>query len=120
MEIASPSPCLAARPPARIDPRAHVGLVYRVASRLAEQLPDRRGALGVEDLVQEGMIGLLGACEAFDPTRGVPFASYACIRITGAILDAADRWARHAVPTRPPSLLADTIDELAARDADAR
>ena len=34
-----------------------------------------------EDLVQEGMIGLLQAIRTYDPTQGVPFSSFAAICI---------------------------------------
>lgn len=34
--------------------------------------------LPLDDLIQEGNLGLLKAVDRFDPTRGVRFASYAC------------------------------------------
>lgn len=39
----------------------------------------------LEDLIQEGNMGLLRALEVWEPERGAPFAAYASIRITGAI-----------------------------------
>jgi RNA polymerase primary sigma factor len=45
-----------------------------------------RGAgLPFEDVVQEGMIGLLDAIARYDPTRGVPFTAYARFRVRCAI-----------------------------------
>jgi RNA polymerase sigma factor for flagellar operon FliA len=41
----------------------------------------------LEDLVNEGMIGLIDALKKFDPARHVKFNSYAQFRIQGAILD---------------------------------
>lgn len=38
-----------------------------------------------EDLIQEGMLGLLKAIRAFDPSRGVPFEAFARICITRRI-----------------------------------
>lgn len=39
------------------------------------------------DLVSYGLLGLLDAIERYDLGRGVPFESYAAIRIRGAVLD---------------------------------
>lgn len=57
----------------------HLGLVVRVAR------PYRRLGLPLEDLIQEGNLGLLAAVRGFDPDRGVPFATYATGWIRQAI-----------------------------------
>lgn len=41
-----------------------------------------------EDLISEGIIGLIDAVDRFDPKRGIQFVTYATIRIRGQILDA--------------------------------
>lgn len=41
-----------------------------------------------EDLSQEGMLGFLDAVRSFDPSKGVPFKSYAEICISNRILSA--------------------------------
>lgn len=41
-----------------------------------------------EDLVSEGIVGLIDAVDRFDPGRGIQFVTYATIRIRGQILDA--------------------------------
>lgn len=41
-----------------------------------------------EDLVSEGVLGLIDAVDRFDPQRGIQFVTYATIRIRGQILDA--------------------------------
>lgn len=46
-----------------------------------------RGAVEVEDLVQVGYVGLLDAAQKYVRKEGVSFASYAGIRIRGAIVD---------------------------------
>lgn len=43
-----------------------------------------------EDLIQEGVIGLINAVRKFDPNRNVPFERYASPYIRGAILDSSD------------------------------
>jgi RNA polymerase sigma factor FliA len=40
-----------------------------------------------DDLVSYGTIGLIGAVDRFDPTRGVRFETYAMPRIRGAVID---------------------------------
>ncbi|MAW61586.1 MAG: FliA/WhiG family RNA polymerase sigma factor [Planctomycetes bacterium] len=54
------------------------------AERLAAGLPK---SVQVEDLVQEGMFGLMDAIDKFDPSRGIKFKTYCGTRIRGAMLD---------------------------------
>jgi RNA polymerase sigma factor for flagellar operon FliA len=56
------------------------GIVQRLGSRLPPYL-DR------EELVHGGVLGLIDASRRFDPKFGCSFASYAEIRIRGAVLD---------------------------------
>ena len=57
-------------------------LVRRIARRYA------RPNLPVQDLMQEGYIGLLRAKQHFDPTRGISFGSYAAWWVRKYILSA--------------------------------
>lgn len=41
----------------------------------------------VDDVVNEGVLALIDAIEAFDPTKGAKFETYASLRIRGAIID---------------------------------
>ncbi len=40
-----------------------------------------------EDVINEGVIALMGAIETFNPERGVKFETYANLKIKGAIID---------------------------------
>jgi RNA polymerase primary sigma factor len=60
----------------------HMGLVRSVAFRY------RGRGLPVEDLVQEGAIGLLTAIEDYDAGRGASFATYAFWRVRAAVTHA--------------------------------
>ena len=60
----------------------HMGLVRAIAFRYRER------GLPLEDLVQEGAIGLLGAVEDYDPDRGTAFSTYAFWRIRAAVTHA--------------------------------
>lgn len=64
-------------------------LVKYVAGRLRSGLPSN---VDQNDLVSEGVIGLIDAIEKFDPERGVQFQTYAVRRIQGTIID----WLRSA------------------------
>ncbi len=60
-------------------------LVQTIAKRLARKLPAH---VEVEELVHEGVLGLIDAIDRYDASRSVPFKSYAEIRIHGAMVDA--------------------------------
>ncbi len=75
----------------KADPAIRQELVHRyeplvrfLAEHMAIKLPR---SVDVEDLVQEGMFGLMDAIEKFDPERGFKFKTYCSTRVRGAILD---------------------------------
>lgn len=71
-------------------------LVKYVAGRVRSGLPS---SVESNDLVSEGVIGLMDAIDKFEPGRGLQFQTYAVSRIRGAIIDslrAAD-WVPRAV-----------------------
>lgn len=70
---------------------AHRGLVIDIAYRYAKTL---HGAMSVEDLVQEGLIGLLMAIDRFDPDLGHRFVTYATWWVRQAIGRALDNGSR--------------------------
>jgi RNA polymerase sigma factor for flagellar operon FliA len=64
--------------------KTYEGLVRKIAKSMMGKLP---ASVDVDDLVSNGMIGLLDAIEKYDPAKGIKFEDYASIRIRGAILD---------------------------------
>lgn len=68
--------------------REHCELVRRIAYHLIAKLPANTE---VEDLIQSGMMGLLEAARNYDPSRGASFATFAGIRIRGAMIDEVRR-----------------------------
>lgn len=67
---------------------AHVWLVRPIAKKVLAGLPDH---VELDDLIQDGVCGLIGAARRYDARRGVPFSLYAKHRIRGAILDGLRR-----------------------------
>jgi RNA polymerase sigma factor FliA len=61
-----------------------LSMVKAIASRIHANLPVH---VDVDDLIQEGCIGLLDADVKFDSKRNVSLRSYAKHRVTGSILD---------------------------------
>jgi RNA polymerase sigma factor for flagellar operon FliA len=59
-------------------------LVKRIAYHLMARLP---ASVQVDDLVQNGMLGLLDAISRFETGLGAQFETYAAQRIRGAMLD---------------------------------
>jgi RNA polymerase sigma factor for flagellar operon FliA len=59
-------------------------LVKYVAGRMRTRLPE---SVDQDDLVSDGVLGLMDAIERFDPGRGLTFQTFAVPRIRGAIID---------------------------------
>ncbi len=59
-------------------------LVKYVAGRLRTRMPD---TVEQDDLVSDGVFGLVDAIERFEPARGLSFQTFAVPRIRGAIID---------------------------------
>ena len=75
-------------PPAPVDEQElierYLPLVRNVVDRIKLNVPAHVDA---DDLYSVGITGLLAAVRKFDPAQGHTFASYAAMRIRGAILD---------------------------------
>lgn len=74
----------------------YLHLVKYVAGRISINLPPH---VEIDDLINEGILGLIDAIGKYDDSRGVKFETYAITRINGAILDAlrALDWVPRAV-----------------------
>jgi RNA polymerase sigma factor FliA len=62
----------------------HLPQIRCVALKICAKLP---ACIDANDLIGDGVLGLLDAVEKYDPTRDVSFKTYAQYRIRGAILD---------------------------------
>ena len=78
---------------------AHVDLVRYLALRIAGRLP---AGVDIDDLIHDGIVGLIDAVDRFDPGRKVLFRTYAETRVRGAILDGLRRrdWRPRSVRSR--------------------
>jgi len=81
----------------------YLHLVKYVAGRISVNLPPN---VELNDLINDGILGLIDAIEKYDDGRGVKFETYAITRINGAILDALRSldWVPRAVRQRAREL----------------
>jgi RNA polymerase sigma factor for flagellar operon FliA len=95
----------------------HADLVRRIAHHLMARLPP---SVQVDDLIQSGMIGLIEAARQFQSGQGATFATYAGIRIRGAMIDELRRadWAPRSVH-RNSRRIASAIQNVEAREGRA-
>jgi RNA polymerase sigma factor FliA len=63
----------------------YLHLVKYVAGRASVHLP---ASVDINDLINDGVFGLIDAIEKYDDSHNVKFETYAITRINGAILDA--------------------------------
>jgi RNA polymerase primary sigma factor len=77
----------------------------------------RRSGVPLEDLIQEGNIGLIEAVERFDPERGNRFSSYAVWRIRKAIQKAVATQSR---TVRVPRTTRDRMEALGRAHGELR
>jgi RNA polymerase sigma factor for flagellar operon FliA len=100
-EVRTEAPAATALTAAELDAvvRAHLPLVGHLVREMLGRLPSH---VSREDLVSAGMAALAHAAKGFDPSRGIPFGSFATTRIRGALLDELRGldWASRSVRTR--------------------
>jgi len=77
----------------------YLHIVKYVAGRISVSLPPN---VDLNDLINDGIVGLIDAIEKYDDSRGVKFETYAITRINGSIIDAlrALDWVPRAVRQR--------------------
>jgi len=63
----------------------YLPLVKYIAQRTAINLPSH---IIIEDIINDGLLGLIQAIDGYNINRGIEFRTYASFRIKGAILDA--------------------------------
>lgn len=86
--------------------------VYHIATRIHERLPKH---VPLEDLVQEGVLGLMAALNGYDSSKQVQFQTYAAFRIRGAILDSLRKMDWASRPLRAKGRrIAEAVEELIA------
>ncbi len=66
----------------------HLRIVRAIATEIRAKIPVH---VDLDDLVHDGICGLLAAAKRYDGARKVPFAAYAKYRIRGSILDGLRR-----------------------------
>jgi RNA polymerase sigma factor FliA len=75
-------------PEQRPSPHDLIASQMEQVRRIAYYFHSRvRGAVEVEDLIQAGYVGLVDAAQKYERKEGASFATYAGIRIRGAIAD---------------------------------
>ena len=62
----------------------HLNLVKKIAWQLHGRV---QNIVDIEELIQQGMEGLVHAAQKYSPREGVNFAQYAQLRIRGSIID---------------------------------
>lgn len=62
----------------------YIPLVRMIAGRMMISLPN---SISLDDLVSNGLLGLINAVEKFDLNKNIKFETYANIKVRGAILD---------------------------------
>lgn len=92
--------------------RKYRGLVRRIAREYKKLAFKRRGYL-LEDLVQEGLLGLKRACEDWEPGRGATFQTVLNLRVRNVFRAIAglDSHRDRAVPKAVQMLRIQSIDE---------
>lgn len=93
-----------------MDVREFIPLVKKIAAEMIRPLPP---SVMLDDLVQDGSIGLINAFREHDSASGVPFHTYAASRIRWAIQDGlrAGDWASRSVRKRANKVTR-TIEQL--------
>ncbi len=74
--------------PRSVSVEPHLPLVGAIARAMARRLPP---TVEMDELINDGVLGLIAALRRYDPVRRVGFSTYAGWRIRGAMLDGLRR-----------------------------
>lgn len=80
------------------DKAAYVLILRYAASIRAKAGVMSNNVLEADDLMQEGLLGLLNAIRTFDPQKGTPFSAYSNVCITNKMKTALFKSNRSAIP----------------------
>lgn len=95
--------------------KKYLPMVRAIARRISTKLPRHYDQ---EDLVSDGVMGLMAAADRFDPERGVKFETFATYYIKGAILDNLPKLPTVPAKQQPqPDDMVYNEDEEAGSDA---
>lgn len=83
---------------------ANLRLVTSVTRKIRSNRPTDSGGLTLDDMIQEGSVGLIRAAEKFDASRGYKFSTYATWWIRASVLRAITSQSR---AIRVPSTVVD-------------
>lgn len=109
-----------------IDPMDHQGLVRSIAARFVHRA--KRNGFDFDDLVSEGNIGLIHACDRYDQTLGFTFSTYASQSIKRAIRRGIHNngypvripdWVLDGCTTRKSTRFSDLVVQAARKVLDA-
>ncbi len=96
----------------------NMGLVFHTARRMRHL--ERSGVMEFQDLISEGVLGLIHALDRFEPKKGFRFSSYAVRCISGYMLTGhrrlhMEQWkakaSRYEVPSQTFSMYQPGYDE---------
>tara|TARA_R110002110_G_C13470513_1_gene720879 strand:- start:116563 stop:117267 length:705 start_codon:yes stop_codon:yes gene_type:complete len=92
----------------------YLPLVKKLALYWSARLPP---SIEIDDLMQVGLMGLIQASENYDASQGASFATYAAIRVKGAMLDEVRRndWVPRTLQQKM-RLVTDAIRQVEARN----
>lgn len=90
-----------------------LALVRKIAHHMIIKLPQH---VSLDDLIQAGCVGLVEAYHHYKPDKGASFATYASIRIRGAMIDEMRRgdWAPRSVH-RNARLISQAVNDIESR-----
>jgi len=103
----------------KIDVESNMGLVHLIANSMRKLTWS--GSVDYEDVVNDGVIGLIHAVNHFDPEKGYKFSSYAGMCIRGAMLQGnrvalKEHWnsKRNGINSTTTSMFGDDVSWIVA------